>query len=80
VGVNTISKDIVEHKYFTQRFRIYRALMLNFFDTAHWKHYEDFATSTYILIPINKENIGVYLQNVIKMFSDIYPDLEAIDL
>lgn len=54
--------------------------MLNFFDTAHWKHYEDFATSTYILIPINKENIGVYLQNVIKMFSDIYPDLEAIDL
>lgn len=80
VGVNTISKETVEQKYFTQRFRIYRQLMLNCFDTANWQHYEDFATSTYILIPVTKNNTELYLKNVLKMFSDIYPDLESIDI
>ncbi|MDI9363599.1 MAG: hypothetical protein QM541_01515 [Flavobacterium sp.] len=80
VGVNTISKNIIEQKYFTQRFRIYRALMLNFFDTTYWQHFEDFSTSTYILIPFSKENLEQYLKKVLKMFSDIYPDLEVINL
>lgn len=80
VGVNTISKETLEQKYFTQRFRIYRQLMLNCFDTVYWQHYEDFVTSTYILIPATKENTEFYLKDVLKMFSDIYPDLESIDI
>jgi hypothetical protein len=54
--------------------------MLNYFDTAHWLHFDDFATSTYMLIPVNKEDVETYLKNLLKMFSDIYPELEAISL
>jgi hypothetical protein len=55
VGANTITKKSVEQKYFTQRFRIYRILMLNFFTTNNWMHFEDFTTSTYLLFPFQKK-------------------------
>lgn len=80
VGANTKSKNKSETKIQTQRFRVYKNLMLNFFDTEHWWHYDDMLSSSYLLVKRNKPNFSIYIQNVIKMFSDIYHDLEHIQV
>jgi hypothetical protein len=53
--------------------------MLNFFNEESWLHYDDYITSTYLLINKQQNNIEQFLKNVIRMFTDIYPDLERLE-
>ena len=80
LGIATSMKYKKEGKSFTQRYRIYKNVMLNFFNPDNWFHYDDYITSTYLLINRKQENIESFLQSVIRMFTDIYPDLERSEL
>lgn len=79
LGIATSMKEKKEGKSFTQRYRIYKNVMLNFFDPNNWFHYDDYLTSTYLLINKKQANIESFLQNTIRMFTDIYPDLERLE-
>jgi hypothetical protein len=80
MGAATKSTNKNETKILTQRFRIYRRLMYNFFNKSEWIHFDDIDTSTYLLVPMNKPNRAEYTKAVIKMFADIYPDLDNVML
>ncbi|MDQ2753798.1 MAG: hypothetical protein M3R72_12315 [Bacteroidota bacterium] len=80
IGVATAMKNKKEGKSLTQRYRIYKNVMLNFFSTLNWFHYDDYITSTYLLINKKEKNIEQFLQNTIRMFTDMYPDLETLGL
>jgi|SRR5439155_22141805 len=74
-GFPVIMKNKKESKLFTQRFRIYKNVMLNFFNQENWYHYEDYRTSTYLLVNKQRAHIDKYMEKVIKMLINIYPDL-----
>jgi hypothetical protein len=76
MGIATVMKNKKEGKSFTQRYRIYRNVMMNFFSTEHWLHYDDYVTSTYLLINKKQKDTEQFLRKIIRMFTDIYPDLE----
>lgn len=76
IGVATSMRNKKEGKSFTQRYRIYKNVMLNFFGEKNWLHYDDYVTSTYLLINKRQTNTEQFLKNVIRMFTVIYPDLE----
>lgn len=78
IGAATKSVNKSETKILTQRFRIYKKLMYNFFNKSQWMHFDDIDTSTYLLIPMNKPNRTEYAKRVVKMFADIYPDLDNV--
>ena len=78
MGASTKSTNKTETKVLTQRFIIYRKLMLNFFNKSLWMHFDDIDTSTYLLIPFNKIDKAEYTRKVIQMFVDIYPDLDNV--
>lgn len=80
VGAETITKHKKENKIFTQRYRVYKRVMLEFFNTDNWYHYDDMLTSTYLLIAKTKPDVETYLKNVIAMFANIYPDIENVDM
>ena len=80
LGAATSMKRKREGKSFTQRYRIYRNLMLNFFSSDNWFHFDDYVTSTYLLANKKQQDIDIFLQTVIRMFTDIYPDLERSEL
>src|SRR5690349_14231943 len=50
LGVATAMRNKKESRSFTQCYRIYKNLMLNFFSEENWLHYDDYVTSTYLLI------------------------------
>ncbi len=79
IGVATSMKNKKEGKSFTQRYRIYKTVMLNFFNEENWFHYDDYITSTYLLINKRQKNVDIFLKNAIRMFTDIYPDLERLE-
>ncbi len=80
MGSYTVSGTKKESKILTQRFRIYRLLMYNFFSKENWVHLDDEVTSTYLLVPVSKTDIEGFVQKVIRMFTHVYPDLETINL
>lgn len=79
IGVATSMKNKKEGKSFTQRYRIYKNIMLNFFSEDNWFHYDDYITSTYLLINKKQKDIEQFLQTIIRMFTNIYPDLERLE-
>lgn len=76
IGVATVMKNKKESRSFTQRYRIYKNVMLNFFREENWLHYDDYVTSTYLLINKAQAEPEQFLRKVIRMFTDIYPELE----
>lgn len=79
LGAPVIMKNKVESNSFTQRFRIYKKVMINFFTQEKWYHYEDYRTSTYMLVNKLQSDFDEYLQKVISMFIYIYPELEPVE-
>jgi hypothetical protein len=77
LGSNTISTDFTESKYMTQRYRIYRQLMLNFFSENSYYHIENQTNSAYILLNKSHTNLKELLIDVQKMFISYYPDLDS---
>lgn len=77
LGSNTIIENFNESRYMTQRYRIYRQLMLNFFSEKSYYHIENQTNSAYLLL--NKSNIDLkeLLINIQKMFISFYPELDS---
>jgi hypothetical protein len=77
LGSNTISENFNESKYMTQRYRIYRQLMLNFFSENSYYHIENQTNSAYLLLNRANKNYKEQLIEIQKMFISYYPDLDS---
>ncbi|MDE1191136.1 MAG: hypothetical protein PW786_03230 [Arachidicoccus sp.] len=76
IGVPTNTTNKKESTAYTQRFRIYKRVVINFFNKENWFHYEDYRTSGYILVNKCNTDIESYLNSIMIMFVNIYSDLE----
>ena len=79
LGVATLLQHKKEGKSFTQRYRINKNVMLNFFNADNCYHYDDYRTSTYLLINKKQKDIQQFLEDTVRMFTDLYPDLERFE-
>lgn len=77
LGSNTISEYFNESKYMTQRYRIYRQLMLNFFSENIYYHIENQTNSAYLLLNKSNTSLKELLIDIQKMFISFYPDLDS---
>jgi hypothetical protein len=77
LGSNTILDDFKESRYMTQRYRIYRQLMLNFFSEKSYIHIENQTNSAYLLLSKSTSNPKDLLIQIQKMFIQFYPELDS---
>jgi hypothetical protein len=75
IGANTISDDFYENEINTQRFRIYRHIMLNFFKEDSFSHLEESSISAYLMVNKKNKNFVELTPKIVEMFQKIYPDL-----
>lgn len=70
----SIIGSVREEQADNQRFRIYKQVMENLFGTTTFTHFSDMANSAYLMV--NKSNkIGEYVNEMQKVFSQLYPDM-----
>ncbi|MFN3489554.1 MAG: hypothetical protein ACK4YV_10495 [Emticicia sp.] len=75
IGANTISEDFYENEINTQRFRIYRRIMLNFFREESFSHLEEPSISAYLMVNKKNKNFEELTPKIVEMFQEVYPDL-----
>jgi hypothetical protein len=64
-----------EEKHCTQRFRIYRQLMKNFFGSTSWVHYEMEDSSAYLMLNrCHAEQKREVIPRIVDMFRLVYDD------
>ncbi|MEM6831968.1 MAG: hypothetical protein AAF551_15765 [Bacteroidota bacterium] len=58
----------------TQRFRVYRQIMKNFFGYDTWEHFESEKSSSYLMLNNCHENPQDKAVDIVTMFSEIYDE------
>ncbi len=78
LGSHSINKKkkIIESKSNTQRYRIYKKVMLNFFGTKSFAHSRNQNHSVYLMINKKNKNIRQFKKQAERSFSAIYRNLE----
>lgn len=77
VGSHKISKKGTERIENTQRFRVYRDLMRNYFGDLTWHHYESINSSSYLMLNSCHTDPDEKIAAITEMFKGIYEQFEG---
>lgn len=76
IGSNTITKDYVEPKENTKRYRVYKRLVLTYFSDEYFKHIVDTQHSSYMLLKRTELKKNPNLEkDIVKLFASLYNEL-----
>ena len=77
LGSFSLSADYQESKYMTQRYRIYKQLMLNLFSENSFLHVENQTNSAYLLLNKLNPDPKSTLIEIQKMFIQYFPQPDS---
>ena len=76
VGAHKVKGELEEPKSNTQRFRVYRYIMKNYFGDDTWSHFESIDSSSYLMLNTRTYSSEERIDEIVDMFKGIYDEFE----